>query len=94
MSNGAFIVGILSVSTALVFIIRAIASSVLRHQENELKYRSGSGLLVGAEDARLQRIEHALEAIAVEVERIAENQRFTTKLLSERTGSRAPKTES
>ena len=33
---------------------------------------------------RLQRIEQSVEAIAVEVERIGEAQRFTTKLLSER----------
>ena len=33
---------------------------------------------------RLTRIEQAVESIAVEVERVAEGQRFTTKLLSER----------
>lgn len=33
---------------------------------------------------RLERMETAIEAIAVEVERIAEGQRFTTKLLAER----------
>jgi len=33
---------------------------------------------------RLQRIEEAVEAIALEVERIGEAQRFTTKLLAER----------
>ena len=33
---------------------------------------------------RLERIEHAVEAIAIEVERISEGQRFTTKLLAER----------
>lgn len=33
---------------------------------------------------RLQRIEQAVEAIALEVERIGEAQRFTTKLLTER----------
>jgi hypothetical protein len=33
--------------------------------------------------ARLERMEHGIEAIAVEVERISEGQRFTTKLLSE-----------
>jgi len=32
--------------------------------------------------ARLERIEMAVESIAVEVERISEGQRFTTKLLS------------
>lgn len=39
--------------------------------------------------ARLERIEHAIDAMAVEVERIAEGQRFTTKLLSERSADRA-----
>jgi hypothetical protein len=33
---------------------------------------------------RLERIEQAIESIAVEVERIGESQRFSTKLLSER----------
>jgi hypothetical protein len=33
---------------------------------------------------RLQRIEQAIESIAIEVERIGEAQRFTTKLLSDR----------
>jgi hypothetical protein len=34
--------------------------------------------------ARLERMEQSLEAIALEVERISEGQRFTTKLLAER----------
>lgn len=37
----------------------------------------------GLADARLSRLEQAVDAIAVEVERISEGQRFTTKLLSE-----------
>jgi hypothetical protein len=32
---------------------------------------------------RLDRIEQAVDAVAIEVERISEGQRFTTKLLSE-----------
>ena len=36
--------------------------------------------------ARLERMEQAIDSIAVEVERISEGQRFTTKLLSERAG--------
>ena len=32
---------------------------------------------------RLERMDQALEAIAIEVERISEGQRFTTRLLSE-----------
>ena len=38
--------------------------------------------------ARLERIEQAVDAIALEVERISEGQRFTTRLLSERATER------
>jgi hypothetical protein len=34
-------------------------------------------------DARLSRIEQAIDAVAVEVERVSEAQRFTTRLLNE-----------
>jgi hypothetical protein len=37
--------------------------------------------------ARLERMEQAIDSIAIEVERISEGQRFTTKLLSDRTGA-------
>jgi len=40
--------------------------------------------------ARLERMEQAIDSIAVEVERISEGQRFTTKLLAERTGNGTP----
>ena len=40
------------------------------------------------DDARLERIEQAVDAIAIEVERIAEAQRFTAKLMSERAAER------
>ena len=40
--------------------------------------------------ARLERMEQAIDSIAVEIERISEGQRFTTKLLSERTAPPTP----
>ena len=43
----------------------------------------------GVDDSRLQRLETAVEAIAIEVERISEGQRFTVSLLSERLPARA-----
>lgn len=43
-------------------------------------------------DQRLTRIEQAIDAMAVEVERISEGQRFTTKLLAERSRADAPTT--
>jgi hypothetical protein len=52
------------------------------------KYRSRvaevATLASGGElGSRMERIEQAVEAVAIEVERISEGQRFTTKLLSE-----------
>jgi hypothetical protein len=44
--------------------------------------------LTSASDARLERIETAVDAIAIEVERIAEAQRFTARLAAEREGPR------
>lgn len=40
------------------------------------------------DDHRLERIEQAIDAMAVEVERVAEGQRFVTKLLSDRANER------
>ena len=60
-------------------IARAIARRIERGTEGGL----GAGLPndVGQ---RLERMEQAIDAIAVEVERIAEGQRFTSKLLAGR----------
>ena len=61
--------------------IKAYATKV----ENESKRPQIPAEVVG----RLERIEQAVDAIAVEVERISEGQRFTTKLLSETRGGGA-----
>ena len=45
---------------------------------------SGSPKMSADVVARLERMEQAIDSIAVEVERISEGQRFTTKLLAER----------
>ena len=42
-----------------------------------------SGVMSGGAEDRLSRIQHAVDAIALEVERISEGQRSTTRLLSE-----------
>jgi hypothetical protein len=43
------------------------------------------------DDDRLARIEQAVDAIAIEVERIAESQRFLTRLQTERSDERVLK---
>jgi hypothetical protein len=45
---------------------------------------------VGADAARLERLEQGVEAIAIEVERISEGQRFVTRLLSESNPQQVP----
>jgi hypothetical protein len=40
------------------------------------------------DDKRIERIENAVDAIAIEVERISEAQRFTTGLLADRLPAR------
>ena len=42
--------------------------------------------ITGESSQRLERIEQAMDAIAIEVERVSEGQRFVTRLLSERGG--------
>lgn len=43
-----------------------------------------------SQDTRLDRMERALDAIAIEIERLGEGQRFTTKLLAERERLQSP----
>jgi hypothetical protein len=67
--------------TSVAYSIKAIAQAAVAHRGEETKLeRDATSPLA---EARLARIEQAVEAIALEVERISEGQRFTTKLLSE-----------
>ncbi len=47
---------------------------------------------LGAINLRLEKIETAVDAIALEVERISESQRFTARLQSEQSSRRLPDT--
>ena len=65
-----------SIAYALNVILRAW---VARHFEMGAVKETAAPLL----EARMNRLEAAVDTIAIEVERISEGQRFTTKLLSE-----------
>lgn len=81
MGPDADLVVILSFTTAMVIgfpIARAIARRISAKTE-QISQQLPSDLA-----AKLQRIEQITEATQIEVERLAEGQRFTTKLLSER----------
>ncbi|HET7632661.1 MAG TPA: hypothetical protein VFK16_10115 [Gemmatimonadaceae bacterium] len=55
---------------------------------------SAAGGLSAETEARIARIEQAVDSIAVEIERISEGQRFTTRLLSERAAVPLPAAKS
>ncbi|MEP7343903.1 MAG: hypothetical protein ABI877_01490 [Gemmatimonadaceae bacterium] len=64
-------------------IVVTIISSLARMWTRRASKTAGNDALAGI-DARLERIEQAVDSMAVEMERVSEGQRFTTKLLSER----------
>ena len=64
--------------------IVAILVSLIRVWGRRIELQGRTSLPDPEVAARLERIERAVESIAIEVERVSEGQRFTTKLLSER----------
>ena len=80
MSDPGKVIIVLSAFGTVTYIIRFIAQ-----QFSNARHESRTGLgLSGVSDDRLARLEQAVDSIAIEIERISEGQRFTTKLLAER----------
>ena len=77
MDPATAVVGMVMVS-AIAYTIVSVTKLILGHRA----IQKPAGPVA---DARLERLEHAVDAIALEIERISEGQRFTTKLLSEQT---------
>ena len=78
-------------ATAIVLAIGVpLARAYSRRMESESKNPRIPSEVAG----RLERIEQAVEAVAIEVERISEGQRFTTKLLSEPRSANEPRQSS
>jgi hypothetical protein len=67
----------------LCAIVLAIGVPLARAYSRRMDAESRNPRLPTEVTDRLERMEHALDSIAIEVERITEGQRFTTKLLSE-----------
>ena len=80
MSDPGKIIIVLSAFGTVTYLIRFIAQ-----QFGSANRDRGPRLGISeVHDDRLARLEQAVESIAIEVERISEGQRFTTKLLAER----------
>jgi hypothetical protein len=67
-------------------IVLAIGVPLARAYSRRMDAESKNPRLPTEVTQRLERMEQMLEAVAIEVERITEGQRFTTKLLSEGRG--------
>ena len=80
MNDPAAVVSVILITTtASAYVIRVVASSVLKWKEKQLEAQRAPSV----SDVRLERLEVAVESIALEIERISEGQRFTTKLLND-----------
>jgi hypothetical protein len=70
--------------------IIAIGFPIARAYARRLEGGATRPAVPGDVTAQLERMEQAIDSIAVEVERISEGQRFTTKLLAERSAAPPP----
>jgi hypothetical protein len=66
-----------------VLLILFVAFPLVFAHARRIWKRAPAARINPAEEGRLERIEQAVEAIAIEVERVSEGQRFVTKLLSD-----------
>ena len=78
MSDDIIVVGSFFLTIIVLAIGVPLVRAYIRRKESEPRQVSPLS------DARLARIEAAIDSMAVEVERISEGQRFVTKLLAER----------
>ena len=69
----------------------AIGFPLARALASRIERKPGDTAIPPDVAARLERMETAIDSIAIEVERISEGQRFTTRLLSERVEPPVPK---
>ena len=89
MDQSEFILAMTAILTGGGITVTLIVS-VLRYLSSKREPSAlGSGQL-GQLDDRLARMEQAIDSMAIEVERISEGQRFTTRLMSEMRALPAP----
>lgn len=72
----------------LMIVVLAIGVPLARAFARHLDRRRDSAMLPPGVDDRLLQMQHSIDAVAVEIERISEAQRFTTRLLAERAPER------
>ena len=87
INDGAQTIIVLGVCATVAISVISIGRAYVRSIETERK--SSRSDLPPEVQNRMTRIEQAVDAIAIEVERMSEGQRFTTRLLAEQFGEGA-----
>jgi hypothetical protein len=77
--------GVIGITISVSMISMAVARMVSSRRKKTL----GDDVVVRLEE-RLERMEQAIDAMATEVERVSEGQRFTSRLLAERQVEQQP----
>jgi hypothetical protein len=81
---GAAEVLLTSAGVFLATMLVAVPAAVRRAKRRWLRESPSGGTNgIGVGSERLDRIEHAVDTIAIEIERVSENQRFMTRLMTE-----------
>jgi hypothetical protein len=78
-----------AVSVIIVGLVGSLALIAVVTTKVLLRGKGPSKAIQREDDQRLERLQQSVDAIAIEVERIAEAQRFSAKLLHERSESPA-----
>lgn len=78
------ILQIVAVTTVAIVLGRPIIGAITKRLERRAAAEPASPDALARIEARLDHLANGMEAMAVEVERISEGQRFTSKLLGEK----------
>jgi hypothetical protein len=78
-------------TSASVVITGIVAWTVVTLKQSPRGAPTGADARAAAAEERLARIEQSLDALALEMERSSESQRFTARLLAERLGELPPR---
>ncbi len=68
------------IAVVLIAVLYPIARAIARRMEGGTPVKGSDG----SSDERMHRLEQSVEGLTLEIERISEGQRYTTKLLAER----------
>ncbi|NUQ11680.1 MAG: hypothetical protein HUU26_05020 [Gemmatimonadaceae bacterium] len=82
------LVGVIGITVTVSVVVMSIAGVLTARRRRDVVSENADRI-----EERLIRMEQAIDAIATEVERVAEGQRFTTRLLAERQAERQTSVE-